>query len=237
MIVTIHQPEHLPWLGFFDKVRQSDAFVLLDNVQFRKNYFQNRNKIRTQQGWTWLTVPVLIKGKSDQFIQDVQINNTVDWQSKHWKSMNYAYNRAPYFEKYSPMLKQIYTSNWDYIANLNERFIGYLMDEMGIRSKMVWASTLNVTGSGTELLLQICQKLHAEVYLSGISGRDYLREEEFSKEGIKVRYQEFYHPIYSQLYEPFIPCMSTLDLLFNHGDKSMDILIDKDTERMATLFK
>ena len=237
MIVAIHQPEHMPWLGFFDKVRQADIFVILDNVQFERNYFQNRNKIKTPQGWIWLTVPVLTKGKSTQLIQDVQINNAVDWQSKLWKSIFYSYNKAPFFQKYSNFLKQIYDKQWTYLADLNEEIIKHIIHELGIQVKILRASTLGVTGKGTDLLLQICQKLNADIYLSGISGKDYLEESKFAEQGIKVIYQEFYHPIYKQLYEPFIPGMSIIDLLFNYGDKSLDVLKGIGVERMNTLFK
>jgi len=237
LIVAIHQPEHTPWLGFFDKMRQADMAVLLDNVQFRKNYFQNRNRIRTQQGWTWLTVPVLAKGKSGQLIQDTQINNTVNWQSKVWKSIFYAYNKAPFFDQYSSFLKQVYDKLWTHLADLNEEIIRYIAQELGIQAKVIKASTLGTTGRSTDLLLEICQKVNADVYLSGISGKGYLEETKFTEQGIKVIYQEFYHPIYKQMYEPFIPCMSIIDLLFNHGDKSLDILKGIGVERMDTLFR
>ncbi len=237
MIVTIHQPEHMPWLGFFDKVRQAETFVILDNVQFRKNYFQNRNKIKTQQGWTWLTVPLLAKGKSDQLIQNAAINNSVNWQSKHWKSIFFAYSKAPHFKKYSHFFEQIYNKQWTYLVDLNEEIILYMINELGVKVKTIRASTLNVMGTGTDLLLQICQKLNADIYLSGISGKDYLEETKFTEQGIKILYQEFYHPIYKQLHGPFMPCMSTIDLLLNHGDNSLDILKGIGVEQMDTLFE
>ena len=235
--MTIHQPEHIPWLGFFDKVSQADTVVLLDNVPFRKNYFQNRNKIRTQPGWTWLTVPVLAKGMSSQLIQEVQINNAVDWQSKHWKSVTQSYSKAPFFPKYSNFLKQIYDRQWTYLVDLNEEIIGHIIHQLGIKVKTIKASILGVTGRGTDLLLQICQKLNTGIYLSGISGKDYLEESKFTGQGIKVIYQEFYHPIYRQMYEPFLPGISTIDLLFNQGDKSLDILKGVGVARMDRLFK
>ncbi|MFC1951532.1 WbqC family protein [Chloroflexota bacterium] len=237
MILTVHQPEHMPWLGFFDKVWQADVVVLLDNVPFRKNYFQNRNKIRTQQGWTWLTVPVLAKGMSSQLIQEVQINRAVDWQNKHWKSFTQSYSKAPFFPKYSNFLKQIYDKQWAYLADLNEEIIGHMIHKLGIKVKTIRASILGVTGRKTDLLIQICQKLNADIYLSGISGKDYIEESKFTEQGISVIYHEFYHPIYKQLYEPFIPCMSIIDLLVNHGDKSLDILKGIGVARMDRLFE
>lgn len=238
MIVSIHQPEHLPWLGFFDKVRQSDVFVLLDNVQYEKNYFQNRNRIRTQSGWIWLTVPVLTKGKSNQLINDVNIVNTGNWQDKHWKSIFYAYNKAPYFDNHRPFLEEIYNKKkWDYLVDLNETIILYLIQKLGIQVNILRSSTLGVEGKSTDLLLNICMKLNATAYLSGISGKDYLEEEKFIKENIKVIYQEFHHPIYEQLYETFIPCMSVIDLLFNYGEKSLDIIRGVGVEKMEEPFK
>ncbi len=236
-MVSIHQPEHMPWLGFFDKIRQADMFVILDNVQFRKNYFQNRNKIRTHDGWVWATVPVLTKGRSSQLINQVEINNASPWVKDYWTAIRMNYTKAPFFPKYSSFLEQIYNKQWTYLADLNEKIISHVIHELGVQVKIIKASTLGVAGQGTELLLEICQKLKADVYLSGISGKDYLEENKFTEQGIKVIYQEFYHPIYRQVYEPFIPCMSIIDLLFNHGDKSLDIIKGIGVEKMDTLFE
>jgi len=236
-MVSIQQPEHLPWLGFFDKVRQVDFVVLLDNVQFKKRYFENRNKIRTKEGWHWLTVPVITKGKYTQLINQVETDNTTHWRKKCWLAIHTHYGKAPFFPKYSSFLEQIYNKQWTYLVDLNEEIIRRIIQELGIQVKIQRASTLGITGKGTDLLLEICQKLNADTYLSGISGKDYLDESKFTELGIKVVYQEFYHPIYTQVYEPFIPCMSIIDLLFNHGDKSLDIIKGIGVERMITLFE
>ena len=237
MIVSIQQPEQLPWLGFFDRVRQADVVVLLDNVQFKKNYFENRNKIRTSDGWQWVTVPVITKGRYAQLISHVEINDTSRWRKKCWLSIIYNYGKAPFFSKYSNFLKQIYDKQWTYLADLNEEIIGHMIHNLGIKVKTIRASKLGVMGRGTDLLLQICQKLNADIYLSGISGKDYLEESKFTEQGISVIYQEFYHPIYRQMYEPFLPCMSTIDLLLNHGDDSLDILKGIGVDRMDRLFE
>lgn len=237
MIVSIQQPEHLPWLGFFDKIQQADTVVLLDNVQFKKRYFENRNKIRTGDGWQWVVVPVITKGRYTQSINQVEIDNTSHWRRKDWMSICSNYNKAPFFPKYSSFFEQIYDKQWTHLADLNEEIIRYIVQELGVKVKIIRASTLGTTGRGTDLLLEICQKLKADIYLSGISGKDYLDETKFTEQGIKVIYQEFYHPIYKQMYEPFIPCMSIIDLLFNHGDKSLDILTGVGVERMDTLFR
>lgn len=237
MIVSIQQPEHLPWLGFFDKVRQADIVVLLDNVQFKKRYFENRNKIRTRDGWKWVTVPVITKGKYTQLINQVEIDNTAHWRKKCWLSICFNYGKAPFFPKYGEFLEQIYDKQRTYLVDLNEEIIRHIIQELGIKVSLIRASALDVTGRGTDLLLQICQKLKADIYLSGISGKDYLEESKFTEQGIKVIYQEFYHPIYKQVYEPFMPCMSIIDLLFNQGDKSLDILKGIGVARLDTLFE
>lgn len=237
MMVTIQQPEYLPWLGFFDKVRQADTVVLLDNVQFKKRYFENRNKIRTRLGWQWVTVPVITKGRYTQLINQVEIDDISHWQKKCWMSICWNYEKAPFFQKYGSFLEETYDKQWVYLADLNEEIIRHVIHELGIEVSIIRASALGVTGRGTNLLLEICQKLSADIYLSGISGKDYLEESKFTEQGVKVIYQEFYHPIYKQLYEPFMPCMSTIDLLFNYGDKSLDIIKGIGVERMDTVFE
>ncbi len=225
MIVGIHQPEYLPWIWFFDKVAQSDLFVLLDNVQFEKNYIQNRTKIKTQSGWIWLTVPVLMKGRSEQLIKDVEIVRTENWQKKHWRSIFHAYKEAPYFQNYRDFFEEIYSKEWKHLADLNETIIRYLIQQFGIEAEVMRASQLGVTGKRTDLLLAICKALNATTYLSGVSGKDYLEESKFAEAGIEVRYQEFrQHPVYPQLHGEFIPQMSVVDLLFNCGPSSMEII-------------
>jgi len=224
MIIGIHQPEHLPWNGFFDKVDQSDIFVLLDNVPFEKNYFQNRNRIRTRDGWAWLTVPVYTSGRFSQLINEVEIIKNSNWRKKHWKTLFYSYKNAPYWERCAEFFKSLYQKEWHYLVDLNETIIRFIIGELGIKVKLVKASELNVSGRSTELLLNICKELGADVYLSGKSGREYLDEHRFKDEKIEVMYQDFKHPIYPQQFEPFIPQMSTIDLMFNCGDSSLNIL-------------
>ncbi|HLG71773.1 MAG TPA: WbqC family protein [Chloroflexota bacterium] len=236
--MAIHQPEFLPWLGFFDKLRQADVFVLLDHVQFEKNYFQNRNRIRVPQdpGWAWLTVPVLSKGRFGQAIAEVEINQSVDWQRKHLAAVQLSYGRAPHFERYWPPLAQQYSLHWARLAELNESLIRLLAGMLGIQTTIVRSSSVPVNGAKTEMLLGLCQHFGATVYLSGISGRDYLDCEAFRGAEIEVRFQDFRHPVYEQRYKPFIPAMSAADLLFNCGPHSLDILADPSSPRWPEPF-
>ncbi len=235
MVVTIHQPEHLPWLGFFDKIRQADVFVMLDHVQYRKNYFQNRNRIRASEGAVWVTVPVLTKGHADQAINEVQINNqgSPRWKEKCWASIAQHYRKAQYWSLHEGFVDRLYKTNWTRLVEINEAIIRHLLNAFSIDVKIVKSSELNVKGNRGDLLLDICRKVGASVYLSGVSGRDYLDEKAFTDAGILVRFQEFHHPIYKQLYEPFLPAMSAIDLLSNYGPASLDVIKGVGVETMA----
>jgi hypothetical protein len=207
----------------------SDIFVLLDNVPYSKNDFQNRNKIRTKgskEGWCWLTVPTLTKGKFGQKINQVEINNAdISWQKKCWKSINYNYTQAMYFEVYRALFHDLYCEKrWGKLVDLNVYIIKMLVQQLGMDAELILASELGVSGSGSGLLLDICRQLSADVYVSGRMGKDYLDESIFQRHGIRVDYQSFQHPEYVQVYEPFIPKMSAIDLLFNCGERSKEIL-------------
>ncbi|MGB2662315.1 MAG: WbqC family protein [Candidatus Omnitrophota bacterium] len=222
MKVAIHQPQYLPWLGYFDKMDQSDVFVLLDDVQYKKNEWQNRNKVRNTKNWHWLTVPVLFKFK--QKVNEVKINNKQNWREKHLKSIKLNYSRAPYFEKYISFFRESYLKEWEYLVDLNLHFIHYLKDALEIKAELVRSSALNVKGKKTERLIGICRHLGADTYLSGAGAKDYLDEEQFKKSGITLKFQNYTHPEYLQTYDGFEPYMSVIDLLFCHGRDSLNII-------------
>ena len=204
-----------------------DKFVFLDNVPFTKNGLQNRNRIKTSAGVSWLTVPVLQKGLFGQLTNDVKINNDVDWRKKNWNSVYMSYCKAPFFSDYSDFFENVYKFEWSNLVELNLEFLKFIMAELGINIPTCLASELNCSGKGSELLLNICKKLSATVYLSGVSGKKYLKEGEFKDNHIELRYHEFVHPVYDQLYGEFIPNLSIIDLMFNHGKKSIDIISGK----------
>lgn len=224
MVVSIHQPNYLPWSGFFHKMSKSDTFVLLDNVSYTKNGFQNRTRIRTLQGASWLTVPVLSKGRFRQLTSEVEIDNRTDWRKKHWLSLQTHYGGAPYFHLYSGWLEGLYCKSWVRLVELNTALIQYLAEQLGIQAVLILASKLGCSGKGTQLLLNICQTMKGDVYLAGPSGRSYLEQEKFLEAGVSVRFHEFHHPTYQQRFGTFLPGMSVLDLLFNHGPESLAIL-------------
>ena len=225
MIVTVHQPEHLPWLGFFDKMRQADVFVLLDTTQFAKDDFQNRNRIKTQNGAAWLTIPVFKKGKSKQRILDAEICNDRDWGRRCWALMEQSYGDAPHFAEHRSFFEDLYKREWSRLVELNTLIIRYLADALELEGQVTTASELELPERGADHVnLAICRALEADVYLSGSHGRAYLDESPFAEHGIEVRYQEFQHPVYPQLWGDFLSHMSTIDLLFNCGASSREVI-------------
>jgi len=144
MILVGHQPEYLPYIGFFNKIMLADKFILVDHIQFNKKNWQNRNKIRTRDGWIWLTVPVLSKSKFNQNINEVKINNSIDWKKKHWKSICLNYNKASYFKKYSDFFETVYSLRYEKLINLNESIIRYLLHELDIDIEICKSSELKI---------------------------------------------------------------------------------------------
>ena len=220
MIVAVHQPQYLPWLGYFDKIRQADSFCYLDSVQYKKNDWQNRNRIKTSQGWQWLTVPV--RFQFPEKICDVKINPTVNWRKKHLQSLVTNYRRAPYFEKYIEVYEQIYSEDWESVSELNIHFIERLVDALGLsRKPAVKSSQLELREDPTDRLIDICRQVKADTYLAGQDGMNYMDLERFKENGIEVIIQDFKHPIYPQMFNEFQSHMSVVDLLFNCGPGSL----------------
>lgn len=222
LTVTIHQPGYLPWLGFFDKMAQSDIFVLLDDVQYEKNWFDNRNKIKTANGPIWLTIPV--KVSFGQRLNEVGVENKLPWRRKHYQSICDNYRRTPYFERYQAFFQNLYEQEWNTLIDLNLAIIQYLRQELGLKTKLIRSSGLRTNGQKGDRILEICDQLGADRYLSGQFGRNYLDEKKFEAKNIRVVYQDFHHPVYRQLFGDFLPALAAIDLLFNCGPDSAAIL-------------
>lgn len=220
--ISIHQPVYLPWLGFFKKIISSDIFVFLDDVQYEKNGWQNRNKIRTNDGEIWVTVPV--NSKSKTLLKDITIDNSSNWAKKHSKSISHNYSKAKFFDKHWNDFERIYQKKIDRLIDLNLEIIKLLMKKLKIQTKTILASELKISEQGSQRILEICKALGADSYLSGSVGKDYLKLNDFTDNSINVNFQNFKHPIYNQVFEPFHPNMSAIDLLYNEGEQSERIL-------------
>ena len=213
-IVSIHQPAYNPWLGYFDRIKKSDVFVFLDNVQFEKNSFINRNLIKTANGSVWLTVPVSLKGHTQSTIKDILIDNSRDWVRKHLHSVRASYSRVGSSVK-SQRLERLYNTGFECLSELCYFQLLWWLNEFGIKTQVVRASDLQVSGKKSELILNICDYLGADFYLSGPHGKDYLDESSFKRKKIKVVYHNFKHPEYPQLWGDFIPNMGVIDWWMN----------------------
>lgn len=226
MILTLHQPQYLPWLGYFDKVRSADLFVVLDKPQFEKNDWQNRNRIKGAQGPQWLTVPVLSKGRSRQSVGEVEINGREDWARKHWASLELNYRKAPYWGDYAPRLKPLYERPWTRLAELNLALFAALAEALEVRTPVQVESRIGSEGQATERLIDLCRRTGADAYLAGAGGADYMDVELFRKAGIRLLTQRYRHPEYRQQHPKagFVPYMSAVDLLFNEGPAAAKIL-------------
>ena len=224
MVCAIHQPNYLPYLGFFDKILKSDVFVIYDTVQFRKNNFQNRNRVCSPDGWQWLTLPV--KHSFRQKIKDAEINNPVKAVKNNWKKIQTLYGKAPYFKQYSGIFSDIYTRNYIKIADFNYDLIIAACSILGLSTKFIKSSSFSeIQSKRTEALVELCSRVGADTYLSGPSGKNYLDLDLFEKSGIKIIFQNYVHPVYIQFNNnTFQTYMSIIDLIFNHGKKSLAIL-------------
>jgi hypothetical protein len=233
VLVAIHQPEHMPWLGFFDKLLRADAFVLLDDVQFSKGDFQNRNRVKGQGGAQWLTVPV--EHRFGQKINEVEIAGDA-WRAKHWKTLHSCYARAAHFGEFAGRFEELYARPWARLSELNVEAIRVLARAFGVEKEFVFSSALGAGGQKSGLVLNICKAVGASRYYSGRAGSTYLDADAFRREGIEIVVQEFEHPVYEQLFlkeQGFVPNLSAVDLLFNRGAEGLSLIAECELKAEA----
>jgi len=231
MIVTAHQPVYLPWLGLFHKIALADRFISFNQVQYQAKDWNNRNKIKTPQGPIWMTVPVLRKGRLGKSYQDIEINGSINWGRKHWQALRLNYAKAPYFGKYADYFENVYAREWRTLVKLNESMLQWFVDTLGIGINIESAGDFDFEGTKGNLVLDMCRKTEADTYIFGAQGRDYADIAAFEAAGVKLHFQNYVHPEYPQLSGQFQPYMSIVDLLFNCGDDSLDILMSGNISR------
>ena len=202
---------------------QADVFCYLDNVQYKKNEWQNRNRIKTAQNWQWITVPVCYH--FPQKINEVEINNKQNWIRKHLQALVTNYSKAPYFENYYSSLAECFSRDWKYLSDLNIFLIEQLRGLLALQEKpTILASSFTLSDEPTDRLVEICKSVGADTYLAGQDGANYMNLERFAENNINVISQEFHHPVYPQLYDEFQSHLSVVDLLFNCGPESLEII-------------
>ncbi|NCY20341.1 hypothetical protein EBX31_00100 [bacterium] len=225
MRVAIMQPTYLPWAGYFGLMQAVDLFIFLDSVQFAKRSWQQRNQIKTPQGPLWLTIPVLSKGKQEQTIREVVINQDSDFPSHHRKAIELNYKKARFFDAYEKKLFDQLQRPASHMVEITLGLIYEIKSTLGIETKTALSSELKAQGAKAELLASLCQAVGATEYISPPGSREYLKDSKaFQKNGLNVSYFDFRHPEYPQLFGEFLPYMSCIDLLFNCGSDSPEII-------------
>jgi WbqC-like protein family len=242
VIVAAHQPSYLPWLGYLDKIAKADLFVVMDDLQYEAQNYQNRNRIKLNNGASWVTVP-LLRGSQNDLIIDKLIDNSGNpkqhWQRKTWVTLKMCYGKAPHFARYAAELEDLFTRPWERLVDLDLHVLELARTWLGITRPIVRSSTLGLTGQKTERIIDMCQKVGAKVYLSGSGGSTgYLDEAAFERAGITLMWQRFAHPTYPQRYPDvgFVPNLAFLDLLLNCGPESRDILWTKPVPKDEVAF-
>lgn len=217
--VAILQSNYLPWKGVFDLINKVDTFVFLEDVQYTTRDWRNRNKILTQNGSKWITVPINNKDKREQLIYEAAINNNEDWQKKHFNAFQNNYGKAKYYKKYKWIIEDIYLNKtWNKISELNIYATKLISKELGIQTEFVNSKDLNTVGTKDDKLIEICKKLNADYYLSGPAAKNYIVNDKFENNNIQLDYAEYKYPTYEQLFEPFNHNVTILDLIFNCGE-------------------
>jgi hypothetical protein len=222
--LVVLQPSYLPWLGYFDQLKKADVFVWYDDVQFDKNGWRNRNRLKSPGGVRWLTVPVLQSGRAEQPIHEVMIDNRQPWRRKHLLSIAQWYAEAPFIAAMLPRLSDIIEQPWGRLADLDIALVDWMAKEFGMATPRHRSSELGIGGDRNSRLINLCRHFSATRYLSGDSARNYLDVGLFEKHGIEVLWHGYRHPHYPQLHGEFVPQLSALDLLLNVGPAAAAVL-------------
>ncbi|MEX2016380.1 MAG: WbqC family protein [Candidatus Hydrogenedentales bacterium] len=226
MLVAIHQPHYLPWLRYIEKIARADVFILLDDVHFTKNGWQNRNRIKTVNGPALLTVPVY--QKAEQRLHEVRINNETRWREKHRRTIEQAYVRAPYFGDLMPGVTEIYAADYDRLVDLNDRMLRFFLETMNVKTRIHRATDLAVPGAATDRLVNLIRAVGGDTYYSGAYALDvYLDANALANAGIALELQQWHAPVYPQRHGEFVADLSVLDLLMNCGRDSTEVLLGK----------
>jgi hypothetical protein len=224
--LAIHQPHYLPWLGYFAKWAAADLFVFLDTVQYEKNGWQNRNRIKTREGPRWLTVPV--NARLGTAIRDVMVDDKQPWRARHAAAIEQAYGGAPCWPRYRDELRALYARACNRLAPVAVASAEWLAGKLGITTPTRLASELILPApaelDATARLVELCRVAGADTYLAGRDGALYMDIARFEAAGIAVETQQYAHPVYAQQHGEFVPSLSALDLLLNHGDEALGIL-------------
>jgi len=224
--LAAHQPNYLPWSGLFSKLAVASVWVVADDIQFAKHSFTNRNRIRTNEGWQWLTVPVRTGGRGAQEISAVEIDDSAPWRRKHLEALRWNYHAAPAFAEHESFLGKFFAREWTSLLDANLTLIRYLLDCFDINAEPVMSSSLDLREERSERLVDMVVACGCDSYVAGDgASEDYLDRRAFAEAGVELRFINFKHPTYDQCFPGFEPNMAAVDLLFNCGVQSREVLL------------
>lgn len=227
MILSVHQPNYWPYPGLIGKIMKSDRFVYLTKVQFEKNSWQVRNRIRTKDGWSYIGVPVITKGRFPQNICDVEINNKSNWREKELRAISMLYGKAPFFKEYKDFLEDLYLKKWEKLLDVDIYIMNFILQELNCNTEIFFDMDYTFIGNKTDLLVDMCKKLECDLYLSNLGSSAYIQIEQFTKQNINHRYINYLGCEYSQRYDNFENGLSILDMLMNCGRQlTRQIILD-----------
>lgn len=223
--IAILQSNYIPWKGYFDIIKSVDEFVFLDDVQYTRRDWRNRNKIKTQHGIQWLTIPVEVGGKGNVAINEVKVADS-GWGKSHWETIKRSYAKAEHFADYKELFAELYlNTNEEYLSLINYKFIKAICEMLRIKTKLLWSNEVSGILEKSERLLEICKALKGDIYLSGPAAKDYLNTGMFEAVNIKVEWMDYGgYPEYRQLFPPFDHYVSVIDLLFNEGPDAVKFM-------------
>ena len=234
-ILTAHQPAYLPWLGLFHKIAIADTYVFFDQVQYVPKTWINRNYIKSENNKLLLTLPVLTKGHLDLKISDIKINNNIPWQRKHFNSIKLSYSKSKFFKKYIGFFEDIYSKDWNTLSQITSQMLLGFLSLLKIKTKILFGSDYDFKGKNNSLIIDMCKKLNANIYIFGELGIQYADKKLFKENNINICFQKYQHPTYDQLFNSFEANLSILDLLFNCGENSYDIIFENNINKKNLL--
>lgn len=236
MVLSGHQPNYWPYPGLLGKIMKSDKFMYVTNVQFEKKSWQKRNRIRTKDGWIYLKVPTITKGKYYQNISDVEIDNTTDWKTETIKTIGLLYGKAPFYKEYKDFLEDLYLCDWKMLSELNIYIMNFLLEELDSTTEIIYDKQYELIGSKTEMLVDMCKKTGCDIYLSNIGSAAYVEIEKFIDDGLNHMYIDYVGENYKQQFGGYEPNLSVLDMLLNCGkEKTQNIILNESNYRVSRL--
>ena len=238
MILSGHQPNYWPYPGLIGKIIKSDKFVFVTKVQFEKKSWQKRNRVRTKEGWTYIQVPTITKGKREQNICDVLLNNKEDWRESNYRTLSLLYGKAPYYTEYKEFLSDLYKRKWNNLMDLDIYIMEYLLEILDVKTEILYDRDFEFKGKKTDMLVDMCEQTGCDTYLSNLGSSAYVDISCFTDRGLNHQYINYVGESYKQAFQGYEDGLSILDMLMNCGtEKTKEILAKDENYQFSELNK